>query len=188
MIEVIKKEYDGLIIFRPQIYEDVRGFFMETYNKQELCSIGIDDEFIQDNHSLSKKGVLRGLHFQKDFAQAQIVRVIRGEIYDVAVNINPQSIYFGKYMGIKLSAENRYEYYMSKDYAHGFLVLSDYAEVLYKCSQNYHPECECGIRYDDQDINIEWPLKSVDNLIVSRRDKEYKTLKGLFGEIKSEHN
>jgi len=181
MVEVIRKEQDGLIVFRPQLFEDARVFFAETYNKRELYEIGIEDEFIQDNHSMSKRGVLRGLHFQKEFAQAQIVRVIRGAIYDVAVNINPQSVFFGKYMGIELSAENHFEYYMSKDYAHGFLVLSDYAEVLYKCSQNYHPECECGIRYDDKDINIDWPLNSIENLIVSERDKAYMTLQELFG-------
>lgn len=180
-MEIIRKEQDGLIVFKPQIYEDERGFFAETYNKRELCEIGIKDEFIQDNHSRSKRGVLRGMHFQKEFAQAQIVRVVMGVIYDVAVNINPQSNYFGQYMGVELSADNHYEYYMSKDYAHGFLVLSDYAEVLYKCSQNYHPECECGIRYDDKDISIDWPLDSVKNLIVSERDKAYKTLRELFG-------
>ncbi len=181
MIEIIKKDQGGLIVFKPQIFEDSRGFFAETYNKRELYNIGIADEFLQDNHSMSRKGVLRGMHFQKECAQAQIVRVVRGKIYDVAVNINPQSDYFGKYMGVELSAENHYEYYMSKDYAHGFLVLSDYAEVLYKCSQNYHPEFECGVRYDDADINIDWPLGAVENLIISDRDKEYKTLRELFG-------
>lgn len=181
MIEIIRKEQDGLIVFKPQIFEDARGFFAETYNKKELYELGISDEFIQDNHSMSQKGVLRGLHFQKQFAQAQIVRVVRGVIYDVAVNINPKSNHFGKYLGIELSAENHYEYYMSKDYAHGFLVLSDHAEVLYKCSQNYHPECECGIRYDDTDINIDWPLDSIENLIISERDSDYMTLQELFG-------
>ncbi len=180
MIEIVRNQYEGLIVFKPQIFEDERGFFSEVYNKKDLCSIGIEDEFLQDNHSMSKKGVLRGLHFQKDYMQAQIVRVIRGKIYDVAVNINPKSSCFGKYMGVELSEENHYEYYMSKDYAHGFLVLSEKAEVLYKCSQYYHPECECGIRYDDEDINIDWPLDLVEKVVVSKRDLNYKTLKKLF--------
>lgn len=182
MIEVIQKQYEGLLVFKPQVFEDARGFFAESYNKRELYNLGIEDEFVQDNHSLSQKGVLRGLHFQQGlFAQAQIVRVIRGEIYDVAVNINPHSAFFGKYAGAILSAENHHEYYMSKDYAHGFLVLSEWAEVLYKCSQNYHPECEGGIRYNDPDINIDWPMGSIQNLIVSKRDESYPTFREIFG-------
>lgn len=171
---------DGLILLSPEIFTDQRGEFFESYNQREMQHFGIEDLFVQDNQSKSKKGVLRGLHYQKKYSQAQIVRVIEGEIFDVAVNINQQSPCFGKYAGVKLSDTNRKMFYMSKDYAHGFLVLSDVAVVLYKCSQFYHPEDEGGIIYNDPDIAIKWPLESIQKLYIAEKDLAYKKLGELF--------
>ena len=179
MITLVGKPLDGLVLFENYVYEDERGYFSETYVEREIRNLGIMDTFVQENHSCSKKGVLRGLHFQKKYAQAQIVRVIKGEIFDVAVNINPNSCDFGKHFGVRLCAESHRQFYMSADYAHGFMVLSEQAEVLYKCSQYYHPEDESGIIYNDQILQIEWPyslLKS-EELIVSEKDLSYQSFK-----------
>lgn len=171
MITVLEKPLDGLILFKNQVYTDTRGFFLETYVKREMEELGIQEDFVQENHSHSVHGVLRGLHFQKNYAQAQIVRVIRGKVYDVAVNINPQSNDFGKFSGVVLSENDYTQLYMSKDYAHGFLVISEYADILYKCSQFYHKEDECGIIYNDSILGINWPFDNIKgDVIVSQKD------------------
>ncbi len=162
-----------LWIIEPQAYSDNRGMFMETYNLNDFKSVGIDNAFVQDNHSKSLKGVLRGLHFQKCFPQAKLVRVIRGEVFDVAVDIRRGSPTFGRWQGVILSEQNRRLFYIPEGFAHGFLVLSDEAEFVYKCTQFYHPEDEDGIIWNDPYINVEWPLNRIDNIILSEKDKRF---------------
>ena len=182
MVTVLEKPLDGLILFKNQIYKDTRGYFLETYVKNEMERIGIYENFVQENHSHSVHGVLRGLHFQNKYAQAQIVSVIRGVVYDVAVNINHQSNDFGKYYGTLISEYDHTQFYIPKDYAHGFLVLSDCADILYKCSQYYHKDDECGIIYNDSTLNIEWPTEQIKgSLIVSPKDLSNMTFDEFVG-------
>lgn len=150
-------EIEGLKVITPTVHGDNRGYFMETYNKREFFEAGIDVEFVQDNQSASKKGVLRGLHFQKEFPQDKLVRVIKGEVFDVAVDIRKGSKTFGKWFGVVLSEENKKQFFIPKNFAHGFLVLSDYAEFCYKCSDFWHPNDEGGLAWNDPKIAIEWP-------------------------------
>lgn len=163
----------GLKIIEPTVFGDNRGYFMETYNSQDFKTAGIDCEFVQDNQSASKKGVLRGLHFQKNFPQDKLVRVVSGEVYDVAVDLRKDSDTFGKWFGVKLSAENKKQFFIPKNFAHGFLVLSDYAEFCYKVTDFYHPNDEGGIMWNDETIGIEWPMPegmSLNDLILSEKD------------------
>ncbi len=155
--EFIRNEIEGLVIVKPTVFGDDRGFFMETFQKDEFASAGITKEFVQDNHSKSSKGVLRGLHYQRENTQGKLVRVICGEVYDVAVDCRPSSPTFGRWFGITLSRENKLQLYIPEGFAHGFLVLSDEAEFVYKCTDFYNPEAEGGIPYDDPDIGVEWP-------------------------------
>lgn len=164
----------GLYVIEPTVFEDNRGFFMETYNKKDFEEIGINTEFVQDNHSKSVKGVLRGLHFQKEFPQAKLVKVIKGEVYDVAVDLRKDSKTYGKYYGIILTEENKLQFYIPRGFAHGFLVLSEEAEFTYKCDELYHPNDEGGIIWNDKTINIEWPLDKIENIIQSDKDKNWK--------------
>ncbi len=155
--EFIKNEIEGLVVIKPTVFGDSRGFFMETYHKDEFAAAGIDKEFVQDNHSKSSKGVLRGLHFQKENTQGKLVRVIKGEVYDVAVDCRPNSKTFGKWYGVTLSEENKVQFYVPEGFAHGFLVLSDEAEFVYKCTDIYNPGAEGGIPYNDETVNVQWP-------------------------------
>ena len=155
--EFIKNEIEGLVVVKPTVFGDSRGFFMETYHKEEFAAAGIDREFVQDNHSASTKGVLRGLHFQKENTQGKLVRVIKGEVFDVAVDCRPNSKTFGKWYGVTLSDENKMQFYVPEGFAHGFLVLSDYAEFVYKCTDLYNPKAEGGIPYNDATVAIDWP-------------------------------
>jgi len=175
----IETPIPGLFIIEPTVFGDQRGFFMETYSKKEFQEIGIDIEFVQDNHSRSKKGTLRGLHFQKKIPQAKLVRVIKGEVYDVAVDIREKSSTFGKWFGIILSEENKKQFFIPEGFAHGFLALSDVVEFTYKCSDYYHPEDEGGIIWSDEAIAIDWPLKEygVEVPVLSEKDKKWQTLK-----------
>lgn len=152
-----KTEIEGVFIIEPKVFGDERGYFMETYNKADFSKAGIMCEFVQDNQSKSRKGVLRGLHFQKQFPQAKLVRVTKGEVYDVAVDLRKDSPTYGKYVGVHLSADKKNLFFIPKGFAHGFLVLSDEAEFTYKCDEFYHPEDEGGIRWDDPTIGIKWP-------------------------------
>jgi len=171
-----------VILIKPKLFEDERGFFMETYKKSEFEKAGIRGEFVQDNYSKSKYGVLRGLHFQREpYAQAKIVRCIRGVIYDVAVDLRRGSPTFGKYIGIILSELNRYMLYIPKGFAHGFVVLSKVAEVLYKADNVYAPDYEGGLIWNDPDVGIKWP---VDEPILSEKDKKWPTLRELIRENK----
>jgi len=152
-----KTEIEGVLIIEPKVFGDERGYFMETYNKADFANIGISCEFVQDNQSMSRKGVLRGLHFQKTYPQAKLVRVTKGEVFDVAVDIRPDSPTYGKYVGVVLTAEKKNLFFIPKGFAHGFLVLSEIAEFTYKCDEYYHPEDEGGIAWNDPSISIVWP-------------------------------
>ena len=165
---------EGLCVITPQVFGDDRGYFVETYNKNDMEAAGLHYDFVQDNQSASKKGVLRGLHFQKEYAQDKLVRVISGEVYDVAVDLRAGSPTFGKHYGILLSAENKKQFLVPKGFAHGFLVVSDFAEFCYKVTDFYHPNDEGGLAFDDPDINVQWPIPegmTKEDLILSDKDK-----------------
>jgi len=159
--EFIGLEIEGLVLIKPKVFYDNRGFFMETYTKKEFESHGIKIEFVQDNHSWSIKNTLRGLHFQKQpHAQAKLIRCISGEIIDVAVDLRKDAKTFGKHVKVNLSAENKNMLYIPEGFAHGFLVLSDYAEIIYKVSKFYNKDADSGIIWNDPDLNIDWAAKS----------------------------
>ena len=163
----------GVKIITPQVFNDARGYFMETYQKRDFEAIGIDAEFVQDNQSASRKGVLRGLHFQIEYPQDKLVRVLRGAVYDVCVDLRKGSETFGRYFGVELTEENNKMFFIPKGFAHGFLVISDYAEFAYKCSDFYHPGDEGGIIYNDPEIGIRWPELPGTELIFSERDTKW---------------
>ena len=167
----IKTSIDGVIIVEPTAYGDNRGYFMETYQREDFIKGGIDVEFVQDNQSMSTKGVLRGLHFQKQHSQSKLVRCIRGEVFDVAVDLREGSPTFGKWEGVLLSAENKRQFFIPKDFAHGFLVLSDEAEFVYKVDDYYHPNDEGGLMWNDPDIGVEWPIPEDFEIKLSDKDK-----------------
>lgn len=156
-----KTRLPGVIVIQPRIFGDDRGYFMETYKKADYAAVGIDREFVQDNESSSTKGVLRGLHFQKNHTQGKLVRVTRGEVFDVAVDVRPGSATFGQWVGVKLSAEKKNMFYIPEGFAHGFLVLSDMAEFVYKCTDVYDPASEGGVPWNDATIAVDWPKLDV---------------------------
>lgn len=166
----IKTEIDGVIIVETKVFGDNRGYFMETYEERKFYEGGITVKFVQDNQSKSTKGVLRGLHFQKTHPQAKLVRVIKGEVFDVAVDLRKDSPTYGKYVGAILSEENKKQFFIPRGFAHGFLVLSDEAEFCYKCDDFYHPEDEGGLMWNDSTVGIDWPLDGIDNLNLSEKD------------------
>ena len=170
--EFIKNEIEGLVVIKPTVFGDDRGFFMETFHKEEFAAAGITREFVQDNHSKSTKGVLRGLHFQTENTQGKLVRVIKGEVFDVAVDCRPQSATFGKWYGVTLSEENKVQFYVPEGFAHGFMVISDEAEFVYKCTDLYNPKAEGGIPYNDETIGIEWPEIDCE-VKLSEKDKKH---------------
>lgn len=159
-------------LIEPSVFGDARGFFMETYQKIKLGDAGISAEFVQDNHSGSGRGIMRGLHYQIKAPQGKLVRVVVGEIYDVAVDLRKSSMTFGKWVGERLSAENKKALWVPPGFAHGFYVLSDWAEVLYKASDYYAPEWERTIRWDDPQIGIEWPLVNGEAPLLSKKDAD----------------
>ena len=150
-------DIEGLKVIEPTVFGDSRGYFMETYNYNDFAAAGIDCTFVQDNQSSSKKGVLRGLHFQINYPQDKLVRVVSGEVFDVAVDLRAKSETYGKWYGVTLSAENKKQFLIPKGFAHGFLVLSDEAEFCYKCDDFYHPNDEGGLAWNDPEIGVEWP-------------------------------
>ena len=156
-IKVTPAPIEGLYMIEPTVHGDKRGYFTETYNLNDMKQAGLDMIFVQDNQSSSVKGVLRGLHFQKEHPQGKLVRVIRGTVYDVAVDLRKGSSTFGQWYGVELSEENHLQFYISPGFDHGFLVLSDYAEFCYKCTDFYHPGDEGGLAWNDPQIGIEWP-------------------------------
>lgn len=173
----IETEIEDLYIIETKVFGDMRGYFMETYNAKDFKEAGLNMVFVQDNQSKSKKGVLRGLHFQYKYPQGKLVRVTKGEVFDVAVDIRKNSKTFGKWYGVILSEENKRQFYVPEGFAHGFLVLSEEAEFVYKCTEFYHPEDECGILWNDVDIGINWSLDKVDEIILSEKDNKWKKLK-----------
>ncbi len=167
---------EGLKVITPTVFGDERGYFMETYHYEDFKEAGIPQVFVQDNQSASKKGVLRGLHYQINFPQDKLVRVIRGEVFDVAVDLRDGSPTYGQWFGLRLSEENKKMLFIPKHFAHGFLVLSDYAEFTYKCTDFYHPNDEGGIMWNDPGIGIDWPVAEDLELIFSAKDREWPTL------------
>ncbi|KXB03163.1 dTDP-4-dehydrorhamnose 3,5-epimerase [candidate division MSBL1 archaeon SCGC-AAA261G05] len=166
-----------VILVKPQVFGDDRGYFMETYVGEDFEKAGIKSSFIQDNHSRSKRGVLRGLHFQKEpYAQAKLVRCLRGKIYDVAVDLRESSDTFGEYVSTILSEENKHQLYVPRGFAHGFLVLNDEADVVYKVDNDYSPEHEGGLIWNDPQVNIDWPEE---NPLLSNKDENWPTLEEL---------
>lgn len=172
-ITVTTTKIEGLKVITPQVFGDERGYFMETYNYNDFKEAGIPEVFVQDNQSASKKGVLRGLHFQINFPQDKLVRVVKGEVFDVAVDLREGSKTFGQWHGEILSAENKKQFFIPKGFAHGFVVLSDYAEFCYKCTDFYHPNDEGGLLWNDPEIGIEWPIPSDMELTLSEKDKNW---------------
>ena len=177
--EFERQKISDVILVKPRVFGDNRGFFMESYKKSEFVKNGIDIEFVQDNHSKSSARVLRGLHYQQaPYGQAKLVRCSRGRIYDVAVDIRPQSETFGKYVKVELSEENKQMLYIPDGFAHGFVVLSDEAELLYKTTKEYAPQADRGIRWNDPDINIDWEIDF--EPVLSDKDMVQPLLKEVF--------
>lgn len=178
---------EGLLIIEPQVFEDNRGFFLETYHSARFKAAGVDQVFVQDNLSVSGYATLRGLHFQRNYPQAKLVQAISGEIFDVAVDIRPDSPTFGKWSGVYLSGTNKRQLLIPQGFAHGFCVISEAAHVAYKCSDYYHPEDEGGIIWSDPTIGIKWPVTEP---IISEKDKKFPRLselppEKLYGPVKS---
>ena len=175
MMKITETSLKDVLIIEPQVFGDDRGFFMETYQQERYGEyLGSDTQFVQDNHSRSSKGVLRGLHFQRTRPQGKLVRVVTGEVYDVAVDINPESPTYGCYEGVILSEQNKRQFWVPPGYAHGFLVLSETADFEYKCTDYYDPSDEGGVLWNDPDINIPWPLTDVS---LSDKDRSLPLLK-----------
>lgn len=172
-------EIEGLKVITPTVLGDERGYFFESYHYEDYRAAGIDEVFVQDNQSASRRGVIRGLHFQIEHPQAKLVRVLKGEVFDVVVDIRKGSPTYGQWHGVLLSEENKKQFFVPKGFAHGFLVLSDYAEFFYKCTDFYHPGDEGGILYNDPAIGIKWPIPEGMELIFSERDTKWGGLDSL---------
>ena len=174
----VETSIDGVYVIEPTVFGDNRGYFMETYSLEEFKEIGLNYNFVQDNQSKSKKGVLRGLHFQKENTQAKLVRVIKGEVFDVAVDLRPESETYGKWEGVILSEDNKKMFMIPKGFAHGFLVLSEEAEFTYKCDDIYNHNAEGGLKWDDPDVAINWPMGDLkkEDLLTSEKDSLWPSL------------
>jgi dTDP-4-dehydrorhamnose 3,5-epimerase len=176
-MERLQTQLVGTVLIEPRVFGDERGFFQETYRRREYADLGIDVEFVQDNHSRSRRGVLRGMHFQP--GQAKLVRVVRGAILDVVVDIRPDSPTFGRWEGYELSDENHHQFFVPDGFAHGFVVTSEVADVVYKVSTYYDPAAESGFRFDDPQVGIEWPADV--ELVPSERDRQAPSFAEKFG-------
>ena len=168
-MKVLTCDIAGLLILEPKVFGDARGFFLETYNERRYREAGLDATFVQDNLSFSRRGILRGLHFQNPNPQGKLLQVLQGEVFDVAVDVRRSSPTFGRWHGLMLSAENKLQFYIPPGFAHGFLVTSDTALFHYKCTELYSPKDEMAIRWDDPAIGIEWPMKDP---LLSERDSK----------------
>lgn len=177
-MNVIQTPLPGVLIIEPKVYGDERGFFVECYQEPRYRDAGIELPFVQDNHSRSQYGVLRGLHFQRNRPQGKLVRVTRGAVYDVAVDINPESATCGEFVGVELTADNHLQLWIPPGYAHGFCVLSDIADFQYKCTDLYYPEEEGGLIWNDPDVNIPWPVETP---TLSEKDLRNPSLQTLLG-------
>lgn len=166
--KIVKTAIEDLVVIEPTVFGDKRGFFLESYNHRELRAAGFDKVFVQDNFSRSSKGVLRGLHFQKQYPQGKLVKVTRGEVFDVAVDLRKGSPTYGKWHGVVLDDEDHWMFYIPEGFAHGFLVLSEIADFQYKCTDYYHPKDEGGVIWNDPEINIQWPLENITPLLSSK--------------------
>lgn len=175
-MKITETKISGLVIIEPQVFGDERGFFLETYHAQRYKAAGITEEFVQDNLSLSRRGILRGLHFQKPMEQGKLVQVLQGEVFDVAVDIRVGSPTFGQWEAVTLSADNKKQFYVPPGFAHGFVVTSDVALFCYKCTELYNPAGECSIAWNDPDLNIPWPVKTP---LLSSKDQSGILLKDL---------
>ncbi len=175
-MNVIQTELPGVVIVEPKAFGDHRGFFMESYNYERYAEAGITEQFVQDNVSFSARNVLRGLHFQNPGAQGKLVHVLQGEVFDVAVDIRVGSPTFGKWVGVTLSGENKRQFYVPPDYAHGFVVTSDTALFAYKCTAYYSPATEGSVRWNDPEIGIDWP---VDSPLLAAKDENASYLKDM---------
>ena len=176
-MNIIKTEIDGVVIIEPRVFTDARGYFFESYSERDFNSQVGEVKFIQDNESRSQYGVLRGLHYQKgEHSQAKLVRVVRGKVYDVAVDIRKSSPTFGKYVGVELSEDNHRQFFIPRGFAHGFAVISDIAVFQYKCDNFYAPQSEGAIMWNDPQLNIEWPIPA-DKVILSEKDQHHPLLK-----------
>ena len=175
MFKFNKTEIEGVYIIEPQVFGDQRGYFMETFKEKDFLDAGLNYRFVQDNQSKSRKGVLRGLHYQLHYPQAKLVRVISGEVFDVAVDLRKDSPTYGKWVGVVLSSENKKMFMIPRGFAHGFLVLSEEAEFVYKCDELYHPEDEGGIMWNDPEIGIVWPFDG--EPLLSEKDNKHPSLK-----------
>ena len=181
-ITVTPCDIEGLYVIEPTVFKDERGYFVETYNQNDMKEAGLDMVFVQDNQSSSRKGVLRGLHFQINYPQDKLVRVVSGEVFDVAVDLREGSPTYGQWYGVLLSAENKKQFFIPKNFAHGFVVLSDSAEFAYKCTDFYHPNDEGGLYFDDPEIGVEWPMPegmTKEDLIISEKDHKWGGIKDL---------
>jgi len=177
-----KTPIEGLILITPKLFSDDRGFFFESYKKSDYEIAGISEDFVQDNHSFSVKDSIRGLHFQKNpYAQGKLVRCITGTVWDIAVDLRKNSNSFGKYFSIELSEDNKRMFYIPPGFAHGFAVLSERAEFLYKCTAEYAPQSDCGIIWNDPDLGIKWPIRKED-AVLSQKDLSLKSLSQLLGD------
>jgi len=170
--KVIKTPIKDLVIIETKIFKDERGFFIENYNLRDFINLGIGGNFVQDNYSMSRKGVLRGLHFQIRHSQGKVVQVISGKVFDVAVDLRLNSPTFGKWYGVKLSDDNGLQFYIPPGFAHGFLAIEENTLFFYKCTDFYYPDDELGIIWNDKDIGIQWPLSQVEEIIISDKDKK----------------
>ncbi|MGL5381204.1 dTDP-4-dehydrorhamnose 3,5-epimerase [Clostridium sp.] len=179
----VKTSIKDLYIIEPEIFGDNRGYFMESYNKKDFHNFGLTMEFVQDNESKSKKGVLRGMHFQTQYPQGKLVRVTEGSVYDVAVDLRKDSPTYMKWEGVTLSAENKRQFYIPEGFAHGFLVLSETATFNYKCTNFYMPEYDSGFLWNDIDINIKWPISKVNRVVLSEKDNNLKRFKEIEGSL-----
>ena len=179
-IKVTPCPIEGLYVIEPSVFGDERGYFMETYNQNDMREAGLSMVFVQDNQSMSVKGVLRGLHYQKQYPQGKLVRVVKGTVFDVAVDLRAGSDTYGKWYGVELSEENRKQFYIPEGFAHGFLVLSDLAEFCYKCTDFYQPGDEGGMIWNDPEIGIRWPIPEGMELIISEKDQKWKGFRDTF--------
>jgi dTDP-4-dehydrorhamnose 3,5-epimerase len=175
----LETKLKDLYIIEPAVFGDTRGYFMEIYNKKDFFEAGLTMEFVQDNESKSKKGVLRGMHFQTKHTQGKLVRVTEGEVFDVAVDLRIGSPTFGQWEGVLLSSENKRQFYIPEGFAHGFLVLSDTAIFNYKCTDFYYPEYDSGLLWNDEEVGINWPLDRIEEILLSEKDKKQKKLSEL---------
>ena len=176
-IKVTSCGMEGLYVIEPTVFYDERGYFVETYNQKDFEEAGLTMVFVQDNQSMSVKGVLRGLHYQKQYPQGKLVRVVKGAVFDVAVDLRAGSATYGKWYGVELSAENKKQFYIPECFAHGFLVLSEEAEFAYKCTDFYHPGDEGGLIWNDPAIGVKWPIEDGQQLIISEKDQKWGRLK-----------